>query len=510
MMTHYKPPTIQATLGGASKSCPPSCQCFFSTKSAPRAPTVNDCSVGTAGELVGLPGREPEAGAGAKRGPDMLRLFILATLGATSQSSIALDDEAKVCQQKDWLNANLRPQTQTHMPDKTIMLNCTVELPLPYAECEIAFHWLKAGNRLINSTPGYEISNWSQRYSGENATLYTSSLLYTNLTDATHFGIYECHIQSEATNVTIKFAVIKPGLPSVKHGVAAIFVLILLCLIVTAVYMRCSLDLKLWYRDKYGDFEINDGKQYDAYMSYANADFDRKFVNLTLRPFLENRYGFRLHMDMVDLLPGLEPSDDLLMNVSRCRRLVIVLTGAYLEHEWCTDSFQEGLQKLCELVPRPIFIMFDNSQHAFSHPASLVLQQQKHRVIVIRWTMKDSFANSCFWKRLLLALPKKVDVRPSSLTGHDPQTMSTGDQDPMLTLNPDYLDCHHDVIEPSQGASSTSLAKSPVEPGASTVESHCPNFSTSSQDKELDISDLGARNYDARKDFYCLVTEEEI
>ena len=42
----------------------------------------------------------------------------------------------------------------------------------------------------------------------------------------------------------------------------------------------------------------------------------------------------------VHLPSAAEPSDDLLMNVSRCRRLVIVLTGAYLEHEWCTDSFQ--------------------------------------------------------------------------------------------------------------------------------------------------------------------------
>uniref|UniRef100_UPI00358E467A single Ig IL-1-related receptor isoform X2 n=1 Tax=Myxine glutinosa TaxID=7769 RepID=UPI00358E467A len=381
----------------------------------------------------------------------MLRLFILATLGATAQSSLPLDVEAKLCNRDEWLSENLRPQTQIHTPGETIVLNCTVNLPVSYAECDVAFHWLKAGNRLSNNTPGYEISNWNQRYSGYNGTLYVSSVLYTNLTEA-HFGIYECHIQSEGSNITITFAVMKPEPLSVRHGVAAIFVLILLCFIITAIYMRCRLDLKLWYRDKYGDFEINDGKQYDAYLSYVNADFDRKFVNLTLRPFLEKQYGFRLHMDMADLLPGLEPSDDLIMNVSRCRRLVIILTGAYLEHEWCTDAFQEGLQRLCELVPRPIFITFDESQHVLSHPVSLVLQQQKQRTIIIRWTMKDSFANSCFWKHLLLALPKKVDVRPSSLTGYDPQTMSTSDQDPMLTLNPDYLDCHHDVTELKPGA----------------------------------------------------------
>lgn len=31
-----------------------------------------------------------------------------------------------------------------------------------------------------------------------------------------------------------------------------------------------------------------------------------------------------------------------------------------------------------------------------------------------------------------------------------------------------------------------------------------------SQRPELDISDLGLRNYGARTDFYCLVTEDDI
>ncbi|KAG8125617.1 putative Single Ig IL-1-related receptor protein [Naja naja] len=30
------------------------------------------------------------------------------------------------------------------------------------------------------------------------------------------------------------------------------------------------------------------------------------------------------------------------------------------------------------------------------------------------------------------------------------------------------------------------------------------------QKNEIDISDLGSRNYDARTDFYCLVTEDDI
>lgn len=35
-----------------------------------------------------------------------------------------------------------------------------------------------------------------------------------------------------------------------------------------------------------------------------------------------------------------EPSADLIMNVSRCRRLIVVLSVAYLEQDWCNSSFR--------------------------------------------------------------------------------------------------------------------------------------------------------------------------
>lgn len=37
-------------------------------------------------------------------------------------------------------------------------------------------------------------------------------------------------------------------------------------------------------------------------------------------------------------------------------------------------------------------------------------------------------------------MPRKVTYHNSSFTG-DPQTLLQDDKDPMLTLNPDYLDC---------------------------------------------------------------------
>lgn len=47
-----------------------------------------------------------------------------------------------------------------------------------------------------------------------------------------------------------------------------------------------------------------DGKLYDAYISYVNNDYDRKFVNFILKPHLENKNGYKVHLNDNDVLPG--------------------------------------------------------------------------------------------------------------------------------------------------------------------------------------------------------------
>lgn len=50
-------------------------------------------------------------------------------------------------------------------------------------------------------------------------------------------------------------------------------------------------------------FSFVDGKLYDAYISYVNNEYDRKFVNFILKPNLA-KYGQRLHLNDNDILPG--------------------------------------------------------------------------------------------------------------------------------------------------------------------------------------------------------------
>lgn len=113
---------------------------------------------------------------------------------------------------------------------------------------------------------------------------------------------------------------------------AALLVLALLVLL-AGLYVRCRLSVRLWYRNRYGELELNgeqpgglrgaspsvtassrchtlsprlspDGKLYDAYVSHAGAPDDRKFVHFIMKPQLENRYGYKLFLDEQTILPN--------------------------------------------------------------------------------------------------------------------------------------------------------------------------------------------------------------
>lgn len=162
--------------------------------------------------------------------------------------------------------------------------------------------------------------------------------------------------------------------------------------------------------------------------------------------------------------------------------------------------------------------------------------------------------SSDFWKELCLALPRKVSF-PGSVG--DPQTQLQEDKDPMLILHSSYLDSAGDLdpdgdlgtgpppccfslrgqmrprarswtfqplppppkplllllpglrgrvfgSPPPPRLGGHSIPRAPASSGMEDAQLR------DGQRSELDVSDLGSRNYGARTDFYCLVTEDDI
>ncbi|KAJ8002522.1 hypothetical protein DPEC_G00159780 [Dallia pectoralis] len=392
----------------------------------------------------------------------------------------------------------------------SVVLNCTALLSWdstdPQCERTSTFLWRKDGTALNLSLHIQNSSTWlpssSQRM--------VSNVLQVQLREPSDFGLYSCEVRNISTFYSVQDAVH----PSHTAAVIAAIFLLLILILTAIVYSRCSLNIKLWYRNCYGDYEISDGKLHDAYISYVNNEYDRKFVHFILKPHLENKSGQKLHLNDCDILPGAEPSAELLMNVSRCRRLIVVMSHAYLEQDWCCNNFRLGLLHLLELSQRPVIIITLEGQVKRMRPDVVQqLREQHHRLTLLSWSGSHSIPpSSVFWKKMSLAMPRRV-LFQRPLAG-DPQTLLQDDEDPILTLNPDYLDCRLDadpagdlgLHAPAYKALTSRAPVLPVLPDFPSTPAPLAEPKLS----DIDISDLGSRNYGPRNDFYCLVSEEDM
>ncbi|XP_071974222.1 single Ig IL-1-related receptor isoform X2 [Engystomops pustulosus] len=345
---------------------------------------------------------------------------------------------------------------------------------------------------LVNNQVTFGDNEWTGLLS---SVKFISSVLDVNLTTEGDYGNFTCQLQN---NVSASFMLHKTD--KAGHIAAVVFALCVLALLVIGVilYLKCRLNFNLWYRDKYGEPEMNDGRLFDAYVSFCSSNIDSKFTNFILKPQLENKYGYKLHLDERSLLPSTEPTAELLMNVSRSRRLIVVLSMAFLEQEWCQNNFRDGFFRLLELSRTPIFILFENQYKDLPDEVTQLLNSQKGTLKILMWKTDSVSPASEFWKELRLALPRKISLSE----GHgDPQIHCQDDKDPMLTVSSEAADLDPD----GDLGVRRSFYKAP--PPRIAPVTRVPDREPAA---DVDISDLGSRNYSARADYYCLVTEPDL
>ncbi|GCC34270.1 hypothetical protein chiPu_0012743 [Chiloscyllium punctatum] len=340
-----------------------------------------------------------------------------------------------------------------------MVLNCTVKLlyDQKFNWCDPNIEWSKDGHVIMNSSK--YTSTEETRFNHNASEKFISSLLNISMMDESDYGIFACFIRKGSTTFTLQRDYNASHVPAVLGALLVLFALLLAGLL----YVKCRLDLQLWYRNKYGEFEMN------------------------------------------------EPSAELIMNISRCRRLIVVLSKSYLEQDWCRLNFREALWQLLDLSRRPIFIMFESQYRELSHPAIQLLKSQRKSFTLLLWTSTSMTPSSEFWKQLRLLLPRKISHRSVMA---DPQTRLQDDKDPMLILNPDYLDCRSDPDPEGDLGVRAPIYKGPPPPVFALpkmkTNSSVEPPSEYTERSDVDIADLGSRNYETRTDFYCLVTEDDI
>ncbi|XP_046576690.1 LOW QUALITY PROTEIN: uncharacterized protein LOC124284629 [Haliotis rubra] len=186
-------------------------------------------------------------------------------------------------------------------------------------------------------------------------------------------------------------------------------------------------------------YEDDDGKEFDAFVSYKSTKEDEDFVVHKLYPKLEKELDFKLCMHFRDFLPGETIANNIMKAVESSRRTIIILSPAYVESEWCMLEYQKAQHEMLKMKHKIIPIVFGDMSQMKNMDKNL--KQILNTVTYIDWPgEEDSKKLDRFWKLMVCALPKKKqdsgqsetsggssssDLPLTSVTGsHFPDTLS--------------------------------------------------------------------------------------
>ncbi|NWY01443.1 I18RA protein, partial [Nothoprocta ornata] len=208
-----------------------------------------------------------------------------------------------------------------------------------------------------------------------------------------------------------------------KQGV---FLLYVLCSAISALFAfvvcvafvyQYWIEIVLIYRSYLVQNEsIEDGKEFDAFVSYAKLDcsesestlISEEVFALELLPdILENKYGYKLCLLERDILPGGAYTDDVVTAIRQSRRAIIILSPAYVSGP---SIFELQAAVNCALEDKKIKLLLVKFQ-AFQEPETLppVVKKALRILPVITWKSSISASpEKKFWKYMRYHMPVKT------------------------------------------------------------------------------------------------------
>ncbi|OWF54528.1 toll-like receptor 2 [Mizuhopecten yessoensis] len=135
---------------------------------------------------------------------------------------------------------------------------------------------------------------------------------------------------------------------------------------------------------------------FDAFVAY-NSD-DRLWVLTKLMPFLEKQQKFRLCLHDRDFDPGKLIADNIVDNMRKSRKLILVLSNSFTSNEWCKFELLMAQSRFLEEGSSTVILVMLEKVELLqmSGPLGILLQNNT----AIEWT-NDQTGRNLFWNELL-------------------------------------------------------------------------------------------------------------
>ncbi|EDO64481.2 AGAP001002-PA [Anopheles gambiae str. PEST] len=204
---------------------------------------------------------------------------------------------------------------------------------------------------------------------------------------------------------------------------SAVSLLLIVCLLAIWLYMKYSLEIKVWLFKHnllqwlVTEEQIDMDKRYDAFISYSHKD--EEFVTGQMLPRLESEeLNFKICWHVRDFMPGEMIASQITKAVEDSRRTIIILSHNYLESVWGQMEFNTAyLQSLEDKRNRVIPIIYQDIGDIDQLDPEL--QAYLKTNTYVRWD------DPWFWDKLHYAMPRKRCPKHDQATGNIP----------MLSLN---------------------------------------------------------------------------
>ncbi|CAH1795938.1 unnamed protein product [Owenia fusiformis] len=212
-------------------------------------------------------------------------------------------------------------------------------------------------------------------------------------------------------------------------GLAVVLLILLFVIPYVMWQKRAIIIMKI--RHYFKGYEDDDGKEYDAFISYRSTQRDQNFVVNKMFYTLENIMGFKTCVHFRDFIPGTAIADNIVNAVQTSRRTILILSPDYIKGEWTRLEYQLAQQEMLKLRNRIIPVMLED---ILDEKIDENLRYIIESVTYIKYPLgeEDSKAETDFWERIRLAMPKK---RPHKDENSDLKTIVDNG-----IVNPNYDD----------------------------------------------------------------------
>ena len=146
--------------------------------------------------------------------------------------------------------------------------------------------------------------------------------------------------------------------------------------------------------------EINE--HYHAFIAH-NHDHDRSWVIERVLPKAEKDWGLHMCIGYRDFVPGIAITENVVNAIDRSRKVILVVTTAFAESEWCEFEMQMALTS--KGMKHIIICYYQEVPYEDMSPT---LRSLIRHINYIPWS-EENDGEHLFWQRLQDALLKRDD-----------------------------------------------------------------------------------------------------